>query len=147
MSRACGMHTVGLLAPAFLCGSLYTSFQAYWPQLAKDRFGEEAQDGEEVVDEEGPINKLLESISFGAFYLFALFTSLGADATMSKIGRKGTVVLGCIMTVSLAKCELPDCRRWPLYPTLIRAEGLVRHRLNYFALPSRGWLRIRSDHR
>ena len=91
------MHTVGLLAPAFLCGSLYTSFQAYWPQLAKDRFEVKGQDGEE---DEGPINTVLESISFGTFYLFALFTSLGADATMGKIGRKGTVVLGTIMTVN-----------------------------------------------
>ena len=88
MVAACGMHTFGLLAPAFLSGSLYTSFQAYWPGLELERTTGD--------------NDIISSISFGIFYFFALASVLSADGIMRCIGRKNAIFVGTLLMVIAA---------------------------------------------
>ena len=88
------MHTVGLLAPTFVLGSLYSSYQAFWVGLFDDFKN----------STEGPINPAIKSSSFGIFYACALLSSLSAEFVMNKIGRKFTVVLGTLLTTIAAAC-------------------------------------------
>lgn len=85
MVSACGMHTIGLLAPAFLSGSLYTSFQAYWTTLEEKRTSGNTS--------------VVSSVSFGVFYAFALLSVLTADCIMRWIGRKMAIALGTLLMV------------------------------------------------
>ena len=82
------MHTLGLLAPAFLSGSLYTSFQAYWPTL---------EDKRTVGD-----TTVISSVAFGVFYVFALLSVLTADCIMRCMGRKRAIAFGTLLMVIAA---------------------------------------------